>query len=884
MSWFSGLRHRLHEALRPGRADRDLDEELRDHLAREVARQSADDVPPGEALRRAALRVGGLQAAKEAVRDERTGHVLRDLVTDLRISARMARRNLGFTATIVVSLALGVGGTTAVFSVVNAVLVRPLPYPDPDRLFMTRVWWNSFSASLSPADFLALQEQSAGIASVGAYFVPEDDAFTMATPDGPALVTGAVITADLPQVLGIRPLLGAGFSLTSTGTSTGPDAREALIGETLWRDRYGGAPDVIGRSIRLEDTAFTIAGVMPVGFNVPGQRNGAVWQRAIVRQPTRRGPFYLNTISRLAPGVTAEAAASKLTAAVTPVLRDKYAVKPTWRYGLRTLRETLVGDVRRTLLLLFGTMTLVLLIAIVNVMNLFLARGTVRARELAVRASLGAGRGRLARQLLAESALLGAVGGAAGLGLAWTLLQVGGASATLAVPRLQDVRVDAALVFFALACGVGAGLAAGTWPALRLPWSQLVNVLRDGGRDGSAGSLHGRTRQALVIAEIALTVIVLSGAVLLTKSLLRLEAIDPGFRPNGIVTFRLSLPGESYNEDRVALFAGSLESRLRNQPGVSSVAFALSLPPDLLVMSNNYTVEDGPQESPGRGGIAEWNVVSHDYFSVMSIGVLRGRAFTGNDRTSSPPVAIVNEAFVRRHYPDGQALGRRLKGGDWDATGPWTTIVGIASDVPYGKGLWGGADPTVYVWYAQNLWMQSPYVIVKSDGDPSHLLPAIREAVKAVDPNLPLRDPATMNERLRRSTTEPRLRSLLFALIAGLGLALAVTGIYGVMAYHVNQHRRETAIRRALGAQASRVVGGVVLTGLTLVGSGITIGMVGALVLSHSLATLLFRVDPRDPVSLVTVAALLATAALVACAVPAVRTARIDPASVLRDE
>ncbi len=358
MSWFSGFRHRLHEALRPGRADRDLDDELRDHLAREVARQSADDVPPGEAMRRAALRVGGLQAAKEAVRDERTGHVLRDLVTDLRISARMARRNLGFTATIVVSLALGVGGTTAVFSVVNAVLVRPLPYPDPDRLFMTRVWWNSFSASLSPADLLALQEQSAGIASVGAYFVPEDDAFTMATPDGPTLVTGAVITADLPQVLGVRPVLGAGFSLTSTGTSTGPDAREALIGETLWRDRYGGAPDVIGRSITLEDTAFTIVGVMPVGFNVPGQRNGAVWQRAIVRQPTRRGPFYLNTISRLAPGVTAEAAASKLTAAVTPVLRDKYAVKPTWRYGLRTLRETLVGDVRRTLLLLFGAMAL----------------------------------------------------------------------------------------------------------------------------------------------------------------------------------------------------------------------------------------------------------------------------------------------------------------------------------------------------------------------------------------------------------------------------------------------------------------------------------------------------------------------------------------------
>ena len=285
--------------------------------------------------------------------------------------------------------------------------------------------------------------------------------------------------------------------------------------------------------------------------------------------------------------MTPEAAASRLTAAVTPVLADKYAVKPTWRYGLRPLKETLVGDVRRTLLLLFGAMAFVLLIAIVNVMNLFLARGTVRAHELAVRASLGARRGRLARQLLAESALLGSMGGAAGLGLAWTLLQAASAWATPAVPRLEEVDVDAALVLFALACGIGAGLAAGTWPAVRLPWTHLVNVLREGGRGSSAGSLHGRIRQALVIAEIALTVMVLCGAVLLTKSLFRLQAIDPGFRPDGVVTFRLSLPDESYGtEDRVALFATSLENRLREDPGVSSIAYAFSLPPNLLVMSN----------------------------------------------------------------------------------------------------------------------------------------------------------------------------------------------------------------------------------------------------------------------------------------------------------
>ena len=305
------------------------------------------------------------------------------------------------------------------------------------------------------------------------------------------------------------------------------------------------------------------------------------------------------------------------------------------------------------------------------------------------------------------------------------------------------------------------------------------------------------------------------------------------------MTFRLSLPDEPYsNEDRVALFAANLEDRLRGEPGMSSVAFALSLPPNLLVMSNNYTVEAESLDSAGVKGVAEWNVVSTDYFSAMGIGVPRGRPFTLDDRARSPRVAIVNDAFVRKHYPDGQALGRRLKSGDWDATAPWTTIVGIAADVPYGKGLWGGADPTVYLPYAQNLWMQSPYVIVKSDGDPSRLVPALRQAVKSIDPNLPLRDPATMNERLRTSMIEPRLRSLLFALIAGLALALAVTGIYGVMAYHVNQRRRETAIRRALGARASGVVGSMVAAGLRLVGTGIVLGTIGAVA---------DVAQPRDP-------------------------------------
>ena len=876
MSWLQSIARRIAEALHPRDEDQELQQELRDHFQREVDRQLREGLSPAEARRRAAIRSGSLETARETARDERSGRIVEDAIADLRFSARALRRNPGFSAAVVISLALGVGGTTAIFSVVNAVVLRPLPYPEADRLFNMRIWWNDFSSTLSPADVETLNQRDDS-ARFGAYFQP-DDGFAMETPGGPVLVSGAIMTAGLPNVLRVRPIAGAGFSAA-------PNAAEALIGEKLWRERYDASPAAIGRTIVLDGDPYSIVGVMPDGFNVPGQRDGAAWLKALSRQPTRRGPFYLTTVVRLEPGLSAEAAAARFTAEVRPALQSKFGVEPNWQYRLRSMKDTIVGNVRPTLLLVLAAMALVLLIAIVNVTNLFLARGTVRARELAVRASLGASRGRLARHLLAESALLGTLGGLLGMWLAAGIHRIGIDAAKRSLPRIEEVQLDMTVVAFAVFCGIASGVIAGTLPALRLPWHRLATFLRDGSRSAGDGVGRGRTRQALVVAEIALTVTVLTGAVLLAKSFVRLQATDPGFKPAGLASFRLSLPDEPYaNEERLGAFLTQLETKLGAMPGVTSVSYSLALPPDWLVMSNNYTLEGSTPGSQGSDGVAEWNAVSLDYFSTLGIRMIAGRSFTVDDRTNGPDVAIVNKTFVERHYPDGNALGRRFKSGNWDPAGTWTTIVGVAADVPYGRGIWGGADVTIYRPYSQSLWAQSAYVVLKTSGDPAQLARPAEEVVKSLDPRLPLRDVATMDDRLRMSVTEPRIRTLLFGLIAGLALALSIVGIYGVMAYHVNQHRRETAIRRALGARVADVIGATMSRGLTLALIGIVVGTAGALVLTRWLSAMLFHVSPRDPAAIATVAGLLALAAGLACAVPALRNARIEPASVLRHE
>ena len=878
MSWVHGLGHRLRELLRPSAVNHDLDDELRDHFEREISRQATAGAPPDEARRQAVLRAGRLEVARENAGDDRTGRLLADAARDLQYALRTIRRSPGFAAAVILSLGLGVGGTTAIFSVVDAVLLRPLPFPKSDELYRARVWWGNFNATLSVADYNALVETSRGLAEVGAFFFP-DSGFAVAGRDGAEVLQGLFITTELPHVLQISPIVGPGIS-------GNPGECQALIGQDLWERRYGARADVIGQLLTLDDKPCTVTGVMGRGFHIPGVRNDEVWVRQPLDPPKRRGGFYIHAVVRVPPGITADQAARRLTTLVTPILRDRFGIKESWRYGLASEREVLVGDVRETLLMLLAGVALVLLVAIFNVANLLLARGTVRTRELAVRASLGARKGRLARQLLTESALLGLLGGALGLAIAAVALQLAGTAASAVIPRMHEVRLDPVMVSFALVSGLSAGLLAGVLPVMRLPWTRLGTWLREGGRAASDGARAGRVRGALVVAEIALTLMVLTGSALLVKSLLRVQQEDPGFRSEGVLTFLLSLPDDPYkdNEPRTGAFFAAVESRLRALPGVSAVAASSSLPPDLLTFSNNYTVEGQAPNSAGANDVADWNIIDEPYFKTLRIGLLAGREFDGRDRAESPHTAIVNEAFVRHHYADGRALGRRFKPGTWDPAQPWTTIVGVARDVPYEQGVWGGTQPMVYVPYSQSLWYRSPYFAIRTAGDPSQIVAAVRSAVRDVDGRLPLRDVMTLDDVVRRSTSVVRLRGGLFAALGLFALALAATGIYGVMAYHVNRARRDTAIRRALGASGGQVVGATLGTGLRIIALGVVIGAAAALATARSLSSMLYRVDPHDPAVIASAAGLVIVAAFAACLIPAVRAARIDPAMLLREE
>ena len=871
MSTLHGLRAWVRAIVLRRRVEAELDEELQDHLSRELARQSLDGLAPAEAARRTAIRIGSLEAAKENVRDVRGGRFLSDFGSDVRIGWRGLRRNPGFAAAVILSLGLGVGGVTAISSIVNAVMLRSLPYANAERLHALRVWWGSFSATLSPADLEILRERSAPVGRVGAYFFP-DDGFTLATPTGPEVVKGALVTPELPAVLGVPLVIGPGFSAN-------PESLEVLIGHDLWQRRFGGRADAVGRTLSLDGREQSIVGVMPAGFAVPGSRDEEVWVKGRWRQPTRRGPFYLHTVIRLRDGLAPAAAAVELTGLVAPVMTERVGGNPNWGYGVRSVLDTIVSDSRRTLTLALVAAALVLSISILNVANLLIARGTVRTREFAVRASLGAGRGRLARQALTEAALLGVCGGALGLGLGAAAISSFRDAASAIVPRMHEVEMDVPIAMFALTIGISSGMIAGAIPLLRSRWQGLAASLRDDGRTVAGG--HTLVRRTLVALEIAVTLTVLTGAALLAKTLHRLDSADPGFVAGNRISFRLVLPRERYPDSRLPAFLDDVRTRLGALPGVTGVTMSGALPPDKLAFSNNYTVEG--QTNEHGGGVAE--VVDADvaFLDTLGIRLLRGRAFNRADQPQSAPVGIVNETLARREFGGGDAIGKRFKFGDPQSTAPWITIVGVVADVPYGSGVWGGADQTLYVPYGQNLMSRSPYVVVAA-ANAAALADPIRELVRTLDPSLPVRDVATMEERLRRSALVPRFRSWLASALAGIALLLAATGIYGVMSYHVNQRRRETAIRRALGAREGQIVANVLASGLRLAAAGLIVGIAGALAASRSLNSVLFRVDPRDPTVLAGAILALAVAALLACLIPAARAVRIDPAVILREQ
>jgi putative ABC transport system permease protein len=813
--------------------------------------------------------------------ERKGGMRMESFIQDLRFGARMLVKNPGFTVIAVLTLALGIGANTAIFSVVNAVLLRPLPFKEPERL--VRVWGTvpeSAQANHSPVEFLAFQSQQNSFVDLAA---DRYMSFTVTGGGEPEEAPGVIASANYFSLLGVAPLLGRVFNAEDGKVGA---ARVAVVSHDLWRTRYGGDPNLIGRALTINGESVMVIGVMPPNFSLnPSTR---IWLNPRQSVPdydmnfrgdvqTISASHYLRVVGRLKPGVSLEQAQADLNG-IAAQLRRQYTDQAGRGARLVSLNELFVGDVRRMLWLLFGAVALVLLIACANVTNLLLARTAAREREMAIRAAVGASRFYLLRQLLLESALLAGAGGIAGWWLAWGGIALIRTVSPHAITRLQEVNLDRRVFLFALLISVVTGVIAGLAPALAAAKTDLVVAIKEGGRGAIAG--RGRLRQSLLVAEVALALIVLIGAGLLLRSFARLTAVQPGFATDNLCTFRVMLSSERYGTETANVrFIKEVTASLESLPGVRGVAISDDFPIQETNLSASLEIE-GRGAAPDQRILTGYHVTNPRYFETMGVRTLAGRAFSSRDDLNAPMVVIVNEAFAARAWPNESALGKRLRFGP--ASQPWTEVVGVVTNVKY-DGLHVADSPHCYLPH-----LQLPYsylaIALRSPLEPAALLASAREAVRSIDPNLPLIEPLSMEERMERTLVSRRLTLSLFSLFAGVAFVLAIIGLYGVMTYSVAQRRQELGIRMALGATAKDVLQLIVGHGMRLVALGIALGVVGALAASRLLTTLLFRVSPVDAFTFVGVALLLLLVALLACYLPARRAAKVDPLTALRHD
>jgi putative ABC transport system permease protein len=800
---------------------------------------------------------------------------------DLRFAARMLAKKPGFTLVAVVALALGIGANTAIFSVVNSVLLEPLPYREPERLMM--VWEDATSLGYprdtpAPANFVDWRDQNSVFEGMAA---SASETFNITGDGEPEKIEAARVSAGLFRLLGVMPASGRDFAAEEDQPG---GERVAVISHGLWQRRYGARPEVVGGTVTLDGEPHTVVGIMPPRFEFPS-RGVDVWVPIALggEEAASRGNHYLEVVARLKPGVNPAQAQSDMDA----VARRLQELYPDTNTGLGVavvpLHEQLVGEIRPALLILLGAVGLVLLIACANVANLLLARAAARYREAAVRAALGAGRLRLVRQFLTESLLIAMLGGAAGLLLAFAGLRVLAAFIPEEISLAREISLDPRVLAFTVAISAATGIVFGLVPALQASSPNLNDSLKEGGRDPSAAG-KSRARSTLVISEVALALVLLIGAGLLINSFVRLQSVDPGFRSDNLLTMSVVLPDTKYPDaSRRAAFYDQTLARVGALPGVESAAVVTRLPLTFKGNANSYSVEGFPEPSPDQRPIAVTRVISPDYFRAMGIAVLRGRHFTPQDREDSGNVVVVNETFANRYWPGDDPVGKRIKMGSLSSDAPWLTIVGVAADVRQFE-LSAPPRPQMYLPYTQLDFFSPRDLVVRTASDPLALATAVRNEVWAVDPDQPVSNVRTMGSIVAESLARQRFSMLLLAIFAGVALALAAVGIYGVLSYTVTQRTREIGIRMALGAERRDVMRLVVGQGFRLVVIGLAIGIVAALGLSRLMASLLFGVSPSDPATFLAVPAVLAAVALVASYVPARRATRVDPMRALRYE
>jgi putative ABC transport system permease protein len=788
-------------------------------------------------------------------------------MNDLKFAFRQLLKNPGFTAVAMLTLALGIGANTAMFSVVNAVLLRPLPFPEAGRLML--VEGNAINNFAAP-DFRDLAEQNRSFEQLGAY---APATFNLSGGGEPERVEGARVSASWLPTLGVQPLYGR--NLTTEEDREGGE-KVVLLGYGLWQRQFGADRGVVGRTIKLDEQTHTVIGVLPPGLQFPFDKELFVPLALDARVLENYEGYFLTLIARLKPGVTRPQADADLARIIKPGERG-----PRFeRVRVLGLQEALVGDVRAMMLMLMGAVGLVALIACANLANLLLTVAAQRHKEIAVRLSLGASRSRVVRQFLTESLLLAGLGGLAGLLLAYWGITLVNALLPSTIPRVGVIGVDGEVLGVTFAVTVLAGLLFGTLPALRASQTELTEALKEGSRSLSGGVGSQRTRATLVVSQVALTVVLLTGAGLLLKSFVRLQRTPLGFRPERLLTARIALPRSTYSTPQQRLsFADRLLEEVRKQPGLSEAALTSSLP--FTIGNPSYVVLMNGQEDvrPGMPA-ASFRSVSPDYFRVMGIPLLKGREFSSADLERAPMVTVINEAMARRLWPNADPIGQRIK--ETSNERAWREIVGIVGSVRHRA---RGEEPRPEMFVP---WSQSPAprlnLAVRTQAEPASFGAALRRAVTAADAELPIFELRTMEERLYDSVAQPRFRTTLLGVFAALALAMAVVGLYAVLANAVAQRQREIGVRMALGAQQRDVLSLVVGQGMWLTLLGVGIGLTAALALSRVLRTLLFEVSPTDPMTFAAIPLILVSAALLACWLPAKRAAKVDPMVALRYE
>ncbi len=875
---------RLRSLFRRKAAETELEHELGFHLERQTEKYAASGLTREEAMRRARLEFGGLDQVKEECREARGVQVMETLFQDVRFGLRMLRKAPAFTAVALLTLALGIGANTAIFSVVYGVLLRPLPYQDAARLMVLNETTPKVgSVSVSYPDFLDWRAQSRSfsrMAAVGAV------TFNLAGVSQPENISGEAVSPDFLPMLGVQPILGRNFDASEEKAGTAP---VVLLSYQLWQSHLGGDRSAIGRTINLDGRSFTIVGVLPPEFRSTDKTDIlvpiGVWATINTDSHERGDRGDMVAIGRLAPRVSLEQARAEMDGIAARLAKEYPATNDQFGIALRPIREVFVGDIRPAILILFGAVIFVLLIACANVANLFLMRGAARTREIALRIALGASRGRIIRQMLAESFVLAFFGGLLGLALA-----IGGIyGMTRLIPMDMQagatVNLNGAVLLFAAGVVVLSAFVFGLVPATQLTRPEVQSELKEGGRTVSAGAGQNRLRGVLAIAEVSVALILLVGAGLMLKSLYRLLSVDPGFQPARVLSMEMNLRTAQYAKVPAILnFWQQALDAVRALPGVEAAALGTVIPLTDSHSRTDITLEGMALPKPGNYPHPDVHIVSPGYVSALGVPFLRGRAFTDADHENAPRVGMINAMLARHFFPNQDAVGKRFLFGHPSAKEPpkWITIVGVVADTK----LYGLASPArleVYVPFRQSV-TDDMSLVVKSGTDPAALTSAIRNAIASIDKDQPIFGIATMQQLVGNSVSTRRITLILLGLFSALALVLAAIGIYGVISYSVAQRTHEIGIRLALGAPHRGVLRMLLAQGARIAGAGVVIGVAASFVLMRLMSNLLYSVSAADPLTFLAVAILLVLVAMLACYIPARRALRVDPIIALRYE